>query len=305
MTDPTVLWPTVLGLAFLVAGIVSYRRDLARTPPGGVMRLSVLGPVFIASALAAFAGEHFTAAGGLVGMVPKWLPAPMFITYLVGVAHLSAALSLTARRFVRWSGFFLGVMFALFVLTLYLPSAMRHPTLRIVWIFPFREGSFAVGGAAIFAVAARDRWPSVSRGIAAFTRIWGAITLVFFGVLHLLYPRFAPGVPGSALTSAWVPAPQALAYLTGMLLTACGIAMLARKHAAAGATLAGLLMLMVAVCLNAPEYFIARNVTERVAAYNTVFDTMLFAGAMFVIANAISAWEPNPAGDRAAADAAR
>src|ERR1700730_14832793 len=95
--------------------------------PREAFGLVALGPTFVAAALAAFAGEHFTAATSLAALVPKWLPARVFIAYFVGVAHLAAALSFVARRYIRWSTIGLAVMFGLFVLLMDLPGAIRRP----------------------------------------------------------------------------------------------------------------------------------------------------------------------------------
>jgi uncharacterized membrane protein len=109
-----------------------------------------LAPLLIAAALATFAGEHFTQASEFSQLVPKWLGLRVPITYLVGVCLLAAALSFVARRYMRWSAPLLALLFALFVLLIYLPSAITHPGIRIVWIFPFREGTFAVGAFCVF-----------------------------------------------------------------------------------------------------------------------------------------------------------
>ena len=121
---PTVFWPTLLGLSFLAAGVIAYRRDFRTVATRDAFAVVVLGPTFVAAALAAFAGEHFTAATSLAALVPKWLPARVFIAYFVGVAHLAAASSYVARRYVRWSTIGLAVMFALFVLLMDLPAAI-------------------------------------------------------------------------------------------------------------------------------------------------------------------------------------
>src|SRR4051812_20771607 len=114
MTAPTVLWPTLLGVLFLTAGIFTYRRDFHAGTSSSAFGLVVFGPAFVAAALAAFAGEHFTIASTIAQLVPKWMPARLFIAYFVGAAHLAAAASFVARRYVRWSSICLAVMFALF-----------------------------------------------------------------------------------------------------------------------------------------------------------------------------------------------
>ena len=85
------------GIAALVAGLILVRERFRAAVGAG--RMIVLGPVFEAVALAIFAAEHFLAAKGMSGIVPKWLPEPMFWTYFFGVALAAAAVS-----FIVWRG---------------------------------------------------------------------------------------------------------------------------------------------------------------------------------------------------------
>ena len=93
-----------------------------------------MGPALVAAALAAFAGEHFTATTSIAALIPEWLPARVFIAWLVGFAHLAAALSFVARRFMRWSTIALAVMFGLFVLLMDLPGAISRPADPFSWM---------------------------------------------------------------------------------------------------------------------------------------------------------------------------
>ena len=287
MIAPATLWPSALGLGFLVAGILTYRHDLLAETSGARLRIVALGPVFVAASLAAFAGEHFTAARSMVQLVPKWLPARLFITYFVGVAHLAAALSLVARRFIRWSAIGVAILFALIVLLLWLPGAVAHPTARMAWIVTVRETTFSMGGLALFGTAVRDRWPTRSSRLAAMARVWTGMVLIFYGIEHFLHPEFSPGVPDTQLTAPWVPLPLVLAYLTGILLIAFGTAMFVRKYASSGGMFAGLLMTLLTIALYVPQLFLARSVSEEVTAINFVADTLLFAGTLLVITKAI------------------
>ena len=286
MISPASFWPSALGLGFLAAGLCTYRRDLL-AESSALLRVVSLGPVFVAAALAAFAGEHFTAAKALSAFVPKWIPARLFITYFVGVAHLSAALSFVAGRCIRWSAMFLAIMFALFVLLLWLPSAISHPAIRITWIVTVRETTFSMGALALFATAVRDRFPRLSRRLAVIARTWTGMVLIFFGIQNILFPQYSPGVPDTQPTASWVPGPHAIAYMTGILLVVFGIAMFVNKYAGSGGTFAGLLMLLLTLALYVPQFFLAQNVAEEVTAINFVFDTLLFAGTLFLITKAI------------------
>jgi len=92
-----------------------------------------------------------------------------------------------------------------------------------------------------------------------------------------------------------VPLPLVLAYLTGTLLIAFGIAMFVRKYASSGGTFAGLLMLLLTLVLYVPQLFLAGSVSEEITAINFVADTLLFAGTMLLITKAILDSEPQPA----------
>ncbi len=287
MTNPAVFWPAALGIVFLVVGIVTHRVDIGAPSRHGATRLVALGPVFVASGLAAFAGEHFTAAAALAQIVPKFLPGRLFIVYLVGVAHLAAASSFVARRYVRASSVALAVMFALFVLLMDLPSAIMRPEVRIFWVLVAREATYSIGALALFAIATSDAHAARSSAIANGARLWIACVLVFYGLQNILYPQFSPGVPDTSPTAAWIPAPRLIAYATGVALVLCGLAGFARRVAAAAAAWAGALLIVLTVALFVPQFFVADTAGGRVNAINFVFDTLLFAGTMLVIGRAI------------------
>ena len=296
MMNPAVLLPSALGATFFLAGIGTYRRDVLKRSLSFGSRFLAIGPVLIAASLAAFAGEHFTAARSLAELVPQWMPTRLFIAYFVGAAHLAAALSLVARRCIRWSTMFLAIMFALFVLLLHLPNAIEHAANRVYWIFPVREGTFALGALALFGTEVRNKWPETSNRIAAVARGWTALAIIYFGIENILYPRYSPGVPDTKPTSSWVPFPNTIAYLTGILLVVFGAAILIRKYAKSATASVGMIMVLLTLSLYMPEFFLARSASQQVTAINFVADTLLFAGTLFAIANAISGSESKPVG---------
>jgi hypothetical protein len=157
-----------------------------------------------------------------------------------------------------------------------------------------RETTFAVGALALFAIAVRDRWPAASNNIAFVARFWTAFVLILFGSQNILFPQYSPGVPDTTPTSAWVPLPHAIAYLTGILLIAFGIAMFSRTYAGASGALAGALMTLLTFLLYFPNFFLARSVGQQVTAINFIFDTLLFAGMLLVITRAILDSESTP-----------
>lgn len=298
---PTVLWPSLSGITFLAAGVIAYRRDVRSASPSEGFGLVPLGPALVAAGLAAFAGEHFTIAAAIAALVPKWMPGRLFIAYVVGVAHLAAALSFVARRYVKWSSISLAVMFALFTLLMDVPSAMARPA-PLAWMLAARQATFAMGALALFATVTLSESPQRTRTISMIARIWAGIVLVAYGVQHLLHPQLAPGVPSPVPTSAWVPFPQVIAYATGCLLVAFGVMMLVNRYGSTAAALSGVLMALLTVALYVPDFFLAANAQEQLKAINFTFDTLLFAGTMLVISKAISHTTSSPVAGRDGAD---
>lgn len=287
MSEATVFWAGLLGITFLIVGTFTYRGEVEATR-GDAFGLTALGPVFVAASIAAFSGEHFTAAAIIARLVPKWMPARLFIAYFVGAAHLAAASSFVARRYIRWSALGLALMFGLFVLLMDLPGAITHPSVRIAWSLAARQTTFAMGALALFATATSVGRPDRARMIATIARLWTAAVLVFYGAENILFPQFSPGVPDITPTQAWIPLPTLIAYATGILLVAFGIAMFVEKHASAAAAGGGLFMTLLTAALYVPQWIIARGVSQQITAINFVFDTLLFAGTMFIISRAIS-----------------
>ena len=246
-----------------------------------------LGPVFVAASLAAFAGEHFADAKDLARLVPKWMPDRVFIAYFVGVAHVAAALSIVARKYIRWSAICLAIMFGLFVVLLHLRGVILQPTNRLFWMIALRDSTFGIGALALYAYEAKERWSKRANTLATLARFWSAVAVIVFGLHHFVHPEFSPGVPDSRPTPAWVPAPHAFAYLVGIILTTLGIAMLFKKTAKLAATCAGAVMTFLSIALFAPDLFLARDVSQYITGINFVFDTLLFAGTLLVIARAI------------------
>jgi hypothetical protein len=189
---------------------------------------------------------------------------------------------------MRWSAPLLALMFALFVLLMDLPAAIRHGMTRLFWIFPPREGTFALGALCVFVCVSRVAWGH-SRTFATIVRLWTAFVIVFYGIQNILHPEFAPGVPDAQPTSAWVPLHIQLAYLIGAILIVLGMAMLLEKTAVGAMRGVGILMTVLAIALFGPDLFLANGVNARITAINFVGDTLFFAGTMLVIASAVGA----------------
>jgi len=262
------------GIAALVAGLILVRARF--TAATGVGRVLLLGPVLEAVALAIFAAEHFLMARALSGIVPRWLPGPLFWTYFVGAALLAAALSFIAWRCVRWSASLLALLFLIIVVTIDLPGLPKGLHQRLFWTLTVRETCFAAG-AMVLAGSLWSRGRSIGPALMLAGRFVVACTFVFYAIEHFLFPLFVPGVPLEKLIPPWVPAPALLSYFVGATLLASGVGLLiprTRRTAAAGA---GTVLTMLTIFFYVPILAMEIHSPLAVEGINYVGDTLLFA----------------------------
>jgi uncharacterized membrane protein len=266
------------GSAALIAGLpLAQSRLGAADGPG---KLIVLGPVFEASALAAFAAEHFTAAREMVPIVPHWLPAPLFWVYFFGVCLLATAVSFVLWRSVRASAALLALFFFLVVLTVSLPPLPRHLHDRLFWPAFVREIAFA-SGALILSGSLWPRDHALGRSLMQAGRFLLAPILIFYAAEHFLFPRYTPGVPLEKLTPASIPAPTIWAYLVGAALLLGGLGLLFRPAVRLAAAGTGLVLLLLTAFFYGP-LLVSGFHSDPVEGLNYVFDTMLFAATVLL-----------------------
>jgi uncharacterized membrane protein len=270
------------GVAALIAGLVLVRARFQAT--AGADKLIVLGPVFEAVSLAIFAAEHFLAAKGMSGIVPRWLPGPMFWTYFFGVALAAAAISFIVWRGVGWSSALLALFFLLIVATVDLPNLQKGLHDRFFWILTVRETCFA-GGAMVLAghCVGQTRFAQTARaGLVGVGRFIVGATMVFYGIEHFFYPHNVPGVPLEKMTPAWIPAPVLIAYFVGLVLVIAGVAVLIGRGVRVAAASAGLVLVLLVAFFYVPIFLTETHSPLAVEGMNYVGDTLLFGATVLL-----------------------
>jgi uncharacterized membrane protein len=213
--------------------------------------------------------EHLVATRSIMQVVPAWMPGRLFFTYFVGIALLAAALSFALKRYVRLAAVLLGIMFLLFVLLIHLPNVVNSPNQRLMWVIFLRDLSFA-GGA----------WALAGGRMAVIGRFWIAIATSFFAVVYFLHPDIAPGVPLPKLTPTWVPLRLFWGYVIGALSLLSGIAVFVNRGAHLAATWLAIAVTMSVLLLYIP----LMALSPTVESLNYAFDTLLFAGTIWLLA---------------------
>lgn len=284
--SPMIFWPCFAGVAILAIGFITARKELSAAL--GLDKLIALARVFFAAPLAVFGTEHLVAAKSISQVVPPWMPGRLFWTYFVGLCLIAAALSLVLTKYVRWSSTLLAIMFFLFAAMIHLPNVAANPKDRFVWAVAVRDLSFAAGACAL----ASTQGVHGSNALLRFARLYIPIAVIFFAVEHFLHPEFAPGVPLPKVTPDWIPLHLWLGYPAGAILLIGGALMLIPKHARAAAAWVGTLFTLLTFLLYLPIMTTAAKTAELTEGQNYIFDTLLYAGALLLLAAAMPKNKP-------------
>jgi uncharacterized membrane protein len=280
-----VFWIYVSALVIFIIGLIKIVGEVRQEQ--GLDKIMPVGRLFFAIPLAVFGSEHFTFTANVASLVPRWIPAHTFWVYLTGLAFICAALSiavLVKERLARLAAALVGMTFLIFVFVMDLPAVVAKPGNRFFWALALRQLAFS-GGAFAFAMGVWPREGSPARWSAAWSaipRFFVGLPSIFYGVEHLLHPEYVPGVPLQKLTPEWIPGRIFLSYFVGVILILAGVCLLVNKKTRTAATALGLTILLTVLWIYLPMLLAAPT---DVVALNFFFDTMLFCGAILLLAN--------------------
>lgn len=277
-----VFWVYISGCVLLVIGLIKVIKD--ELPQArGIEKIMPFGRLFFAIPMAVFGSEHFTDTADIATLVPSWIPAHIFWTYLVGVALIAAALSITVKIQSRLAATLLGAMFCSFVVLMDIPAVIEQPGNRFFWALVLRELTFG-SGALAFAASQMDAMRAGgARVLVTFARFVIGIAALFYGVEHFLHPTFATGVPLQKIMPEWIPGRLIWAYLAGAVLIASGACLVANKKAREAATFLGVMVLLLVLFEYLPILIAS---PKDLVSQNYVFDTLAFSGAALLLADA-------------------
>jgi len=249
------------------------------------------GRFLLALPMVIFGVEHFLFAGFVAMIVPPWIPWHFFWTYFVGIALIAAGIAIIVKREAWLAGFLLGAMILAFVVLIHsrLLTQMPGDLFAANPIFGPHPGrlnnackDLGLSGAAfLFAGTQGETW-GISGKDKVFTlgRVLFAIAVAALGVLHFVYPAFAPGVqPMSTAVAFPLPGQPVWSYLTGVAFLAAGTAIFLNSKIRLAATLLGILILLFGLIVWVP--WLAAH-PQDVAGGNYLKDMGLAGGALLL-----------------------
>ena len=276
----TTFWMYFYASLLLVVGLIRIVPQLPREH--GLDKVLPFGRLFYAIPLGVFGTEHFTITAVIAGIVPRWIPAHTFWTYLVGAGFICAALAIASGVQARLAAALVGITFFIFVCVMDVPGAISQPHNRFFWALAARELSFS-GGALALAMLGRPTLTAFGKVGVIVPRLFIGVPALFYGVEHLLHPAYVPGIPLNKLTPEWIPGRIGLSYLVGLVLIAAGACLVANKKTRIAATVLGLAILLTVLWIYLPMLIAA---PRELLALNFFFDTLFFAGAILLLASA-------------------
>jgi uncharacterized membrane protein len=282
---PHVFWTYFSALALLAIGLtIIFKNELDERR--GIEKILPFGRLFFAIAMIVFGADHLTDALNISQLVPSWMPAHLFWTYLVGVALVAAALSITVKKQARLAAIMLGIMLVLFVLMLHIPNLLAHPRDRVLWVTALRDLAFSAGAFAFAGDLMRSTRANAAHWLVTIGRVVLGVAALFFGVEDFLHPEVVPGVPLDLITPTWIPGHIFWAYVSGAVLVPCGVCLLLNFKARQAAIYAGLMLLVLVVFIYLPIAFSKPSDVDN--GLNYVVDTLAASGIFLILADALT-----------------
>jgi uncharacterized membrane protein YphA (DoxX/SURF4 family) len=113
-----------IGVGALALAAMSPAEGFGAMSSDANRKLILVSRIVFGISMVIFGWQHFMYAQFLVNLVQTWLPAHAFWIYFTGTAMMAAGAAIATGILARVAGISLGVMFALFFLTLHLPRVL-------------------------------------------------------------------------------------------------------------------------------------------------------------------------------------
>lgn len=123
--------------------------------------VKIIGRVLFAVPMVLFGLMHLMNAEQMIGIVPTYIPGPLFWVYFTGIALSLAGISILINRLVEWSGILLGVMLLIFVFIIHIPQVLAGNQMEMVTIL--KDLALAGGAFYIASVCATSKMSKLQK----------------------------------------------------------------------------------------------------------------------------------------------
>lgn len=216
-------------------------------------------------------------AGDFVGRwepIPASLPLHRPLAWLSGLVLIACGVGLVRRPTMRVSALALGLFLLIWVVALHGPLVIAAPADVRAWLYLGEVLAIACGALMLWAA------PSHGRVVMA-ARLGYAFSLLTFGASHFDNSRLIASV-----VPTYVPAPMAVAGITGAAHIAAGIALLLNLLPRLAAMLEAAMMSVFVLLVNVPEVL---SSPTHIGPWTALLAEGALVGAAWIVAAALRA----------------
>jgi uncharacterized membrane protein len=229
---------------------------------------SRVGRFFFAIAIIFFGVQHFFYvfhAGPAAG--PPWIVRHILWAGVMGAFLILAGALIAAEKMLSFGAGMLAAVLFLYVLFLYLPAIIAHLHDPGRWTSA-SELTCLCGVALILA------------GLTTLGRLFYAVPLVVFGILHFLFAHFI-----ATLVPEWIPHRLFWAYFIGVAFIAAAVSIATKGQARLAASLLGAMFSLWVLIVHAPRVAAhLRNGNE----WTSLFIALAMSGGAWLVAGTLS-----------------
>ena len=224
------------------------------------------GRFLLAVPMLVFPVLHFVYAGFVASIIPPWIPRHLFWTYFTAITIMAAGVSIVFKKHAQLAATLLGIEIFLFCALIHFFLLFHKP--GDPWAGSAMFGDLPsrlinapkdLGLSAACFIFAGTQSDTFGKSGKAFILTLGRLIFAFciaaFGVLHFVYPVFAPGIP-PMLERISFPIPGHLfwVYLTGAALLACAACIAINKYVREAAMVLGVMIVLFDLLTWGPDF---------------------------------------------------
>ncbi|HEY4111992.1 hypothetical protein [Puia sp.] len=252
-------------------------------------KLTELGPIFYAIAVAGFGVNQLLAQDFLTGLfpVPAGLPLRQVWMILSSLVFLLAAVGMLFPGRKYLAAALAGTSFFVFFLLLHLPKLLGDLYNPVVWTPPFEALMLGSGGFVIAAYLVNSgpgdaRWDKPLNIMGLVSQYLFAVGLVVFAVLHIKYNDYI-----QTLIPAWMPGHVFLSYVVIAAFLLSALSFFTGLKLSLASALLGIMFLLWVLLLHGPRA-IGKLTAEP--EWSSLFVALAVCGAAFTICRQTRVW---------------
>jgi uncharacterized membrane protein len=282
-----------ISVAMLVLGLSIVLKNAA---PGASLgeKFVLCGPVFFAVPMAVFGTEHFLDPVNISNLIPKWIPARLFLAYFVGAGLVAASLSIVFRKLAGLAAACVGIMFLFFEALMHIPNAVQFPHERIAWVIAARDFTFSWAALSLAATHTRKWRVQGTHWLISAARVCIGGFIIFVGVQHFLHPELLPGFPLRQVTPAFIPGHLLWGYVTCVVYVTGGVFLLIKRKERLAAMWLGVFVFCATLIFSVP-YMIQHG---GVGGLNLPLDNLMLSGAFLCLSGGLAGKSISPGNER-------